>query len=44
MGNKLKQAYHERKCYEKKLATSFYKVKGKNNHIHVKEALCGDIF
>ena len=42
--NKLRQAYFKRKCYEKKLATSFYKVKGRNNCIHVKEAPCGAIF
>ena len=42
--NNLKQAYYERKCYEKKLATNFYKVKGRNNNIHVKEAPCGVIF
>ena len=42
--NKLKQAYYERKCYEKKHATSFYKVKDRNNHIHVKEAPCSTIF
>ena len=34
--NKLKQAYYERKYYKNKLEISFYSVKGKNNHIHVK--------
>ena len=42
--NKLKQAYYERKCYEKKLEINFYSVRGKNNCIHVKQATCGNIF
>ena len=42
--NKLNQAYYERKCYEKKLATSFYKVKGRNDCTHVKEAPYSAIF